>query len=512
MGGGLSVTDIVVEQSRASAAPVRSGADSARLPESTWESRYARRLAVTDLLVIVWAVGGAQIARFGLDPAPAIVDSRRYEFDLALSYTALSAVIVVAWMSALAVFGTRDSRVVGVGSTEYKRIFDASIRLFGIVAIVAFLSKIDIARSYILLAFPLGAAALIASRWIWRQWLAGKRARGEYSARVLLVGSMESVVAIARDLDRLPAAGYHVVGAVVPGPHLVHHLPGTTIPLSGELDAVRLRMDAAGADTVIVTSSDELPPRRMRELSWSLEPGRQHLVVAPSLTDIGGPRIHVRPVAGLPLVHVETPRYEGAKAFLKRTFDVWVSGLLILTFSPLLIALAIAVRLSSHGPILYRSQRIGYRGEPFEMLKFRSMRVGADLELVTLLAEQGSADTPLFKVKDDPRITPLGRALRKYSLDELPQLFNVFLGTMSLVGPRPQVAAEVALYDAAAARRLQLKPGVSGLWQVSGRSSLSWEDAIRLDLYYVENWSVTGDIVILWRTIRAVVAPGQDAH
>jgi exopolysaccharide biosynthesis polyprenyl glycosylphosphotransferase len=474
-----------------------------------WEVSYARRLLVTDILVITWAVIGAQVARFGFMDTELAVLSRRA--DLGLSYSTLSIALILAWIATLAIFATRDSRIVGTGSTEYRRIIDASVRLFGIVAIIAFLSKIDIARSYILLAFPVGVLALLASRWIWRQWLAAKRLIGEYSARVLLVGSFDSVVAIARDLDRLPMAGYRVVGAVVPGHQVTHHLPGTTIPLSNKLDAVRQTMDAALADTVIVTSSDELPPQRMRELSWSLEPGRQHLVVAPSLTDIGGPRIHMRPVAGLPLIHVETPRYEGIKAFSKRTFDVVVSGTLILLFAWLLIALAVAVRLSSPGPLLYRSQRIGYRGEPFEMLKYRSMRAGADLELTTLLEEQGTADKPLFKIVDDPRITPLGRVLRKHSLDELPQLFNVFFGSMSLVGPRPQVAAEVAMYDDAAARRLFLKPGVSGLWQVSGRSNLSWEDAIRLDLYYVENWSLTGDLLILWRTIRAVVLPGKEA-
>jgi exopolysaccharide biosynthesis polyprenyl glycosylphosphotransferase len=234
--------------------------------------------------------------------------------------------------------------------------------------------------------------------------------------------------------------------------------------------------------------------------------------VAPSLTDIGGPRIHTRPVAGLPLIHVETPRYAGSKLFTKRLFDILGSGALITALSPVLIVLAIMVKVTSPGPVLYKQERVGLNGDHFHMLKFRSMRVNADAELQSLLAAQGSSDKPLFKVQNDPRITSIGRLLRKHSLDEFPQLFNVFLGSMSLVGPRPQRDGEVALYDDAARRRLLLKPGMSGLWQVGGRSSLGWEDAIRLDLYYVENWSITGDIVILWRTIRAVLAPGNDAH
>jgi exopolysaccharide biosynthesis polyprenyl glycosylphosphotransferase len=266
------------------------------------------------------------------------------------------------------------------------------------------------------------------------------------------------------------------------------------------------------ADTVINTSSDELTPVRVRELSWSLEPGRQHLIVAPSLTDVGGPRIHTRPVAGLPLIHVETPRYEGRKRFSKRAFDILGSGLILLVASPILLVVALLVKFTSPGPVLYRQERIGLNGEPFNMLKFRSMRVNADAELAALLAQQGTSDRPLFKVQNDPRLTRVGATLRKFSLDEFPQLINVFRGDMSLVGPRPQREGEVALYDSAAKRRLIVQPGMTGLWQVSGRSALSWEDAIRLDLYYVENWSLMGDVIILWRTIRAVVAPGKEAH
>jgi len=259
------------------------------------------------------------------------------------------------------------------------------------------------------------------------------------------------------------------------------------------------------ADTLVITSADRLTPERVRKLSWALEPGRQHLVMAPSLTDVSGPRIHMRPVAGLPLMHVETPRFEGAQAFVKRIFDLIVSFLLIVLSSPLLIVLAIIVKTSSPGPVLYRSERIGLNGRPFRMLKFRSMRDGSDAQLAQLLAMEGKGDSPLFKLKDDPRVTPIGRILRRYSLDELPQFFNVLDGSMSLVGPRPQVAAEVALYDDVAHRRLLLKPGITGLWQVSGRSDLPWADALRLDLYYVENWSLIGDLVILWRTAKAVV-------
>jgi exopolysaccharide biosynthesis polyprenyl glycosylphosphotransferase len=476
-----------------------------RKSETTWERRYARRLVVTDLLVVVWAVAGAQIARFGLDPTPAIVDTRRYEFELATSYTALSLILIAAWMLVLAVFGTRDSRVVGVGSTEYKRIFDASLRLFGLVAIVAFLLRVDVARSYVLLAFPAGVLALLFARWLWRQWLIVVRVRGAFSSRVLLLGSMESLVAVARDLIRFPGAGYHVVAAIATDVISSRHLLGTTIPLSSGIDRVMATMAERDADTLVITSSAELSAQRVRELSWSLEPGRQHLVVAPSLTDVGGPRIHMRPVAGLPLMHVETPSYEGLKRFTKRSFDVVASVMLIILTLPLMVAVAMAIRLSSAGPILFRQQRVGYRGADFSMLKFRSMATDAEARLIELQGEtRDRGNAVLFKMQNDPRVTSVGRFIRRYSIDELPQIFNVLWGSMSLVGPRPPLEREVALYEKHVHRRFLVKPGITGLWQVSGRSNLSWEDTVRLDLYYVENWSLTGDLLILWRTARAV--------
>jgi len=469
-----------------------------------WARNYATRLVVTDLVVIAWAVVGTQIAWFGTLDAQ--LNISKYRGGFALNYSLVSVILIVAWVTFLAMFGTRDSRVIGTGNNEYKRVVDATVRLFGIVAIFAFLFQLDLARGYIILALPVGTLALIASRWIWRQWLSAQRSRGFFSSRVLLVGSRVSVTAIAKDLNRVPQAGYVVVGACIPGDTIGEYLLGQ-IPVSNNLDKLQATMDLAGADTVVVTSSDELPPERIRELSWSLEPGRQHLVLAPSLTDVGGPRIHMRPVAGLPLIHVETPRYEGLKRFSKRAFDILSSAVLILLLSPVLAAAAMGVRLSTPGGVLFRQDRVGLNGEHFKMLKFRSMVIDAESQLGALQGlDKVSDNAVMFKMKNDPRVTPIGRFMRRFSLDELPQLFNVLGGSMSLVGPRPPLDREVAIYEHHVHRRFLVKPGITGLWQVSGRSNLSWEDTVRLDLYYVENWSITGDLMILWRTARAVLA------
>jgi exopolysaccharide biosynthesis polyprenyl glycosylphosphotransferase len=468
-----------------------------------WRKRYASGLIITDLLVLIWVIVGVQIAWFGVATSEVAVAGSLS--DLAISYSFMSVILIVAWMCMLGIFGSRGYRVLGTGTQEYRLIADASVRLFGIVAIVAFLFQIDFARGYILLAFPLGVIVLLFSRWIWRQWLGVQRARGEYSSRVLLVGSEATTIRLAKELAGLPMAGYHVVGACIPSGTVAGYLGDTSVPVFVSIDKLDEAMVSSRADTVVITSSEELSAERIRQISWGLEPGRQHLVVAPSLTDIGGPRIHTRPVAGLPLIHVETPRYSGSKQFTKRTFDIVASFVLITCLSPLLAVIAIAIRLSSSGHVLFRQQRVGKNGSRFQMLKFRSMVTDAEVQLEKLRSEhRDKGNSVLFKMENDPRITPIGRILRRFSLDELPQLLNVFGGSMSLVGPRPPLESEVDQYDQHVHRRFLVKPGITGLWQVSGRSNLSWEDTVRLDLYYVENWSIVGDIHILWRTIKAV--------
>lgn len=485
------------------------GAPHSRHP-THWRRAYAARLWLCDLFVLVWVAYGTQVLWFGFGDA--LVSTREDARFPEVSYWLFSAALVVLWMWALSLADSRDYRVIGTGTTEYVRVARASLALFGAIAVIAFLARIDIARGYLLIALPLGILTLVLERWMWRQWLLAHRVMGEYSARVLLVGSAESVAQIAQEFQRSWNAGYVVVGACIPSGRVADTIPGTRIPVMGNVDNIDRALAATGADTVTVTSTDDLPPSKVKQISWALEPGRQHLVLAPSITDIAGPRLHTRPVAGLPLVHVETPKFSRGQRFVKRSFDIVAATLLILVASPVLLAVATGVKSTSPGPLLFRQERIGLRGIPFQMLKFRSMRVGADTELKALLEAQGTSERPLFKVKDDPRITSIGRFIRKYSLDELPQLFNVLGGSMSLVGPRPQVAAEVALYTDAARRRLLARPGITGLWQVSGRSSLDWDQTVRLDLYYVENWSLLGDIAILAKTVKTVVSPGETAH
>ncbi len=475
-----------------------------------WQQNYSLRLLISDFLVLVWVVYGTQIVWFGTGNAD--IAMREFRFN-AVSYWVTSALIILLWLWALSLADSRSYRVIGAGTTEYARVLDGSIRLFGLIAIFAFLFRVDIARGYLLISLPLGIVLLLLVRWLWRQWLVGMRRQGRFLSHTILVGSPASVAHTARELEGAQADG----GFLVTGAYLPHGVAGTTvagtdIPILGDFESITAAINMTDADTVAVTSSAELPPDTVKLISWALEPGRQHLVLAPGIADVAGPRIHMRPVAGLPLLHVETPRLSAGQRVLKKAFDLIIATIALVLVSPIMAIVACAVAWTSAGPVLYASERVGLNGKPFKMLKFRSMRVGADAELATLLAAQGRADRPLFKIKDDPRITPVGRFIRKYSLDELPQLFNVLGGSMSLIGPRPQVAAEVALYSDAAKRRLLARPGITGLWQVSGRSTLDWDEAVKLDLYYVENWTLAGDVTILIKTAKVVLTPGATAH
>jgi exopolysaccharide biosynthesis polyprenyl glycosylphosphotransferase len=242
----------------------------------------------------------------------------------------------------------------------------------------------------------------------------------------------------------------------------------------------------------------------LRRLSWALERTGTDLVVATALLDVAGPRTTIRPVDGLPMLHVEHAELSGGRRLVKEVFDRVLSAVALAVTGPLLLGLAVAVRRTSPGEAFFRQVRVGRDGREFVLYKLRTMYAGAE-QRQEQLNGHNECDGVLFKMKDDPRVTPLGRWLRRYSLDELPQLLNVLRGDMSLVGPRPPLPCEVERYPADVRRRLVVKPGLTGLWQVSGRSDLSWEDSVRLDLRYVENWSPTLDLVILLRTITALV-------
>jgi len=447
-----------------------------------------------DLGVIFLTCGAAVLGHgvLGFEPSPEVADS----------LYVVGPVIAVGWLFSLLIVGAYADEIFGAGPDEFKRIVTSSAMTAAVVGIVCYLGKFQLSRGFFVLAFCIGTPALILGRYALRKVVHRARERGSLQQTVLISGTAEHVDEIAAVLRRERWLGYTVLGALTPSSQSGDFTPGG-VPVVGASEHVRGTARELHPDVIFFADNALGSGADLREVVWDLEERHTQVVVAPSVADISNERVRIRPVGGLPLIHIEKPRALAASRRAKRIFDVVGSLGLLLAFAPIFAFAAGRVYLHDRGPILYRHTRVGRNGQAFGCFKFRTMVQHADL-LQTELMMAAGADQLLFKLKDDPRVTRPGRWLRKYSFDELPQLLNVLRGEMSLVGPRPQVADEVATYDDSMSRRLLVRPGMTGLWQVSGRSDLSVDEARRLDLYYVDNWSMLQDLSILMRTLRAV--------
>lgn len=476
-----------------------------------WERRFRGRLTATDTTVVVLA------SLAGALPVPGA--------GLPLWQPAILAAL---WCCSLAGLRSRAPELVGSGITEYRRVAHAAGLALGLFAGIGIAFAWDGLRLVLFLVGPAGTAALLFGRWYWRRWLQRKRLAGECVSRTLVVGFREDVRYVVSSLLVGGENGFHVVGATLfdddhdddhddeagrraPGganaPEPAELVVGETrVAVLGDVSTVAATAARLGADRIIVASRPEGRADFVKELSWELEGTASELILSHRITDVVGPRISFRPVDGLPLLQIKIPAYEGGRHLFKRGLDIVVASAALAPIALIAPFIAIAIALDSPGPVLFRQERIGRDGRRFKMLKFRSMRVGAEAELAAL-RELNEGAGPLFKMREDPRITRVGRVLRKLSLDELPQFWNVLVGDMSVVGPRPPLPEEATSYDGVATRRLYIKPGITGLWQVSGRSDLTWEESVRLDLSYVENWSLLQDLQIMWRTCKVMVQP-----
>ncbi len=467
-----------------------------------WSARYATKLRISDAVVAAVVVAVAYLSRFG------VVELHEPARIKEAGYLWVCLAVMVLWLTDLAYCRSREKSVFGAGVTEYRRVVQATLRTFGLMAIILLVFRIEVARGFFAVALPLGIVLLLGERWLWRGWLARQRDAGKSLSNVVVLGNPQDVEYVIGQLGGNLSTGYKVAGAALttlaPGMALLppwYHVP----VLSTAADIAEV-VAKTGAEAVVVAGALPGGPKAIQELGWRLEDMNTELVLASSLTNVAGPRLHFRPLEGLPLMRVELPQYSGGKHIFKRAMDMLLGAAALLVLMPLFLVLALVVKFDSPGPVLFFQERIGRNGETFKMLKFRSMVVDAEARLAALQDGNEGAGV-LFKMANDPRVTRSGRWMRRFSLDELPQFWNVVRGQMSLVGPRPPLATEVAEYQQPVQRRLLIKPGITGLWQINGRSDLAWDEAVRLDLYYVENWSLTGDLVILWRTFKAVVAP-----
>ncbi|OUM45345.1 polyprenyl glycosylphosphotransferase [Arthrobacter agilis] len=469
----------------------------AALSGTAWRRRYQVSLLASDSVLIV----GVLLLAVNVLTLHAGVETLA-------DVLGLGGTIAVGWLTMMSLFRTRDSRLVGTGAGEYKKVIRASSATFAAAAVAVVLLDLEHFRGLLVLALPAGTLLLLSSRWLWRQWLVYQSRLGHYLSKVVVVGCPTDVRYVAAQLAKKSGAAYTVVGAVYEGRTNPAALRtgDRIVPVVSGLRKIEDFVALTGADAVIVAGHLRKGSSYIRELGWRLEGSSTELVLASALTNVAGPRITMRPVEGLPLMHVELPHFTGGRHVLKRVMDIVLSATALVILAPLFLVLSIAIRLDTPGPAFFVQERAGKDSVVFRMVKFRSMVTTAEDEL-ELLKEQNQGNGVLFKMRDDPRVTRIGRIIRKYSLDELPQFWNVLRGDMSLVGPRPPLVSEVSGYEEHTFRRLLIKPGLTGLWQVSGRSDLDWEESVRLDLYYVENWSVAGDLIIMWRTFKVMLKP-----
>ncbi|WP_344134889.1 sugar transferase [Pedococcus bigeumensis] len=468
-------------------------------PTRPWHVGYRRRALLTDAATaLVTSVAAIAIPVGG---APASV-----RWGVAL-------LLPGVWILMLQLFHGYEQRFLGITTDEYRSVARAAISL-GVVAVLSsWVMHFELARGLVLIVVPMLMLLGLVSRNLLRRSLLRRRSNGRDTQRTVVIGNIRTVGPMIRQLQAAPGEGMHVVGACVSGitngGDFSSEVEG--IPVFGYPEEALHAIDLLNAEVVAVSGDPDLSGRALRRLAWSLEERAVDLVVATGLLDVAGPRLSIRPAAGMPLLHVERPAMSGARRVVKRAVDWCLALGLTIAALPVLVAIGIAIRLDSSGPVLFRQTRVGARGETFSMLKFRSMGVDAEQRLAQLTESADAGNTVLFKMRHDPRITRVGGFLRRYSLDELPQLVNVLRGEMSLVGPRPPLPAEVAGYESDAVRRLRVRPGLTGLWQVSGRSDLSWDESLRLDLWYVDNWSLVLDLQIIVRTARAVLR-GKGAY
>jgi len=455
--------------------------------QGTWRRSYLRQVAVGDLGAAVVAAIAAYGVRFGV-----------HYHD---TYLLLSLALPPMWVIAVRIFGGYEWRFLGTGADEFRRVLNAGLSLTVALALTSYALHSELSRVYLVISMQVIVGLDLVVRYTLRKRLHRLRTQGKGLSAVVAVGHERAVSQLISELRREPYQGLKVVAACLAGASGLSEVNG--VPVVGDLDDTASVVRNVNAAMVAVLSCPEMDGVKLRTLAWELEKTGTDLCVAPALLDVAGPRTTVRPAAGLTLLHVDHPQLSGPRQIVKDLFDRCTALLLLTVLAPLMLAIAVAIRFSDHGPALFIQTRVGKDGRPFKIYKFRTMVMDAEARLIEV-RKQNDFDDVLFKVRADPRVTSVGARLRKSSLDELPQLINVLRGEMSLVGPRPSLPEEAAKYAVHVRRRLVVKPGMTGLWQVNGRSELSWEETVRLDLRYVENWSFALDLQILWKTFFVI--------
>ncbi|QQQ78482.1 sugar transferase [Saccharothrix sp. 6-C] len=465
----------------------------------SWEPAYRYGVIAADILCTVLVV---VLAGFVLSARHASVGP--------LSLLGLEAVTIAVIVGSLFLSRVWNPMVLGQGAEEFRRLGRGLLASVVVLGLGALAAELPGARLWVFVVGPAVALVAFPARYLLRRPLHRARGEGRCLLPVLAAGNIDTVADLIGRTRRAPHLGWRVDAVCTVDGRAEIGLELDGVPVVGRFGDLGEQVRRGGYRVVAVTADAYWTPRRLQQLAWDLEGTGTEMVVAPALMDFAGPRLHVTGVLGMPLLRVSEPKFTGFRRVVKTAVDKVGALLLVALLSPVLLAVAVAIMIDTRGPVLYRQRRVGKDGVPFTILKFRTMVTDAEALRTKLLAVNEGAGV-LFKMRRDPRVTAVGRFLRRYSIDELPQLFNVLTGPMSLVGPRPPLPEESAKYGPDMRRRLLVKPGLTGLWQVSGRSDLSWEESVRLDLRYVEEWSLALDALILWKTFRAVFG-GQGAY
>ncbi len=457
-------------------------------------ARVARVLVVcADGLTVAGAMAGAY----------AMLPSLYLDADSVAStaYQRVGLLSVPLWLIVFRHYRLYNARHVTERRDEVGRVVHAVGMSALLTALVAYFLDQPVERSWYLMLFAVGVAAMLLERELVRFGFAALRRRGHCLRSVAVAGTGAEALAMVRTFKEKPQLGYSVVGLIGDRDQAVPEL-ADQYPLFDPRSKVVEELRMAGAAGVVVATTD-VDAETSNRLIRSLTDAGIHVEMSSSLLDIDATRLSVRPLGGFAMLYVEPVKRDGWRPVAKRAFDLVVAGFALMLALPVLIVAAVATKLTSSGPVLYRQERVGYRGRRFQILKFRSMYVNSDRLLQQIVDEIPAG--PVVKIRRDPRVTPVGRVLRRLSIDELPQLINVVRGDMSLVGPRPEQPSEVALWTPQLFDRLRVRPGVTGVWQVNGRSAAR-NTKDRWDLYYVDNWSVWRDLTILAKTVPAVIS------
>lgn len=473
-----------------------------------WRYLYVAALVAVDVLVMLLSL----VICFAFNPGAYDTVTR------AMPIWAFLLAYCVIGLLCLAFAGAYHRHVMAEGYELYTKLINAAIFTIVLASCVAFMLNLQLPRTALIIAPLVGLVCELVARWMMRCLLHHHRRRGECKYTTVIVGSSEGINRTLRLMRRNSALGYMPVAVcpIAPDPRMddayvvTNFVPDPDIEGADKLRVLSFgsrfarTIERMGVQEVYIADVLSRDSKLLHAMSLAIESLGIELAISVSLADVGGHRLHLRNSAEQQVLIASLPQYRTTTYVIKRIIDIVLSAVALIVSSPIMLGVAIAIKLDDGGPVLFKQTRVGIHGKPFTMYKFRSMVTNAEEIKAKLAAESGQTDRFIFKLKDDPRITKVGKFIRKTSLDEFPQFFNVFKGDMSLVGPRPALPDEVARYGSLYSTRLLVKPGITGPWQVSGRSDLSQEQSEFLDVSYIENWSITGDLAILAKTVMVV--------